>query len=198
MPNVLGDVIRVVAQLLSDAEITIQNVFYLKIGSAGPIDDADLIDDMGEYLEDVYDGLVGYLHTTTTFDLYKMTNVTDDSDKGAHSWPVLTAGSNGSERYAPGVCGLIRARTGTPGREGRKFFGPLTEGILSNGLIASTPLAALAAAGVSAYAQFTSSNGYVYQPIVYDRVLDVGRTPTETVATANPAYQRRRRRGRGV
>lgn len=194
----LSDIIRVVAQLNMGVGITVQNVYHLQIRSAGGAADSVVLDDMGEYLEGIYTEIVDRIPDDVIFDEYSAQNVTADVDFGTASWPTLTDGNNGGEPYAPGVAGLLRVRTTTPGREGRKFWGPFTEGDATSGLWTTTTLNNLIDAGHAAYDPFNALSGVDYQPVIYDRNLDVARDPIEIVASNNPAYQRRRRLGRGI
>ena len=194
----VGDIIRVVAQLTMGVGVTIQNVYHLQVRSSGGAADGVILDDMGEYLEGIYTEILDRMPDDVIFDEYTAQNITVDVDFGAASWPSLVDGNNGGEPYAPGVAGLLRVRTGTPGREGRKFWGPFTEGDATSGLWTTTTLNNLLAAGHAAYDPFNALSGVDYQPVIYDRELDVPRDPVEIVATNNPAYQRRRRLGRGI
>lgn len=194
----VGDIIRVVAQLTMGVGVTIQNVYHLQVRSSGGAADGVILDDMGEYLEGIYSELLDRFPDDVIFDEYTAQNITVDVDFGAASWPSLVDGNNGGEPYAPGVAGLLRVRTNTPGREGRKFWGPFTEGDATSGLWTSTTLSNLLDAGHAAYDPFNALSGVDYQPVIYDRENEVPRDPVEIVATNNPAYQRRRRLGRGI
>lgn len=194
----LGDILRIVAGLSFNAAVEVQNVYYVKVSDIGGIPDEDIPDDMGEYLEDIYDGLVSSYPNNVTFETFKVTNVTADVDLGTHPWPSLTAGSGAQETYAPGVALLTLARTATPHHAGRKYWGPFQETSMSDGTWASAIVSGFAAVVESVYNAFAATSGNDYQPIVYDRENDVGRLPVELTVSSNPAYQRRRRVGTGA
>jgi hypothetical protein len=194
----LGDILRVTPSLVLDVGVTIQNVYHLLVSEPTGVDDEDVLDDMGEYLEGIYDGMVSRIPNNVTFSEYKVDNLTADVTIGISGFPTLTTGTDAGEYIAPGVAGLLLGRTSNPGHAGRKFFGPFTEGNMSDGLWSSALLSVLAAAGLDTYDGFTSAGGNDYQPIVLDRTTGNPRNVREIIASSNPAYQRRRRRGAGI
>lgn len=194
----VGDFLRVVASMVLDIGVTVQNVYHLQITGPSNPSDSDVLDDMGEYLEDVYTELLEELPDSMTFDEYSVQNVTADVSLGASAWPSLTVGSNAGDTLPAGNAGLLLARTKSPGHHGRKYWGPMSEPSVDGGQANALALTRLTAAGQEAYSPFTSTNSYNYNPVIYDGVLGIGRDVTEWEADADIAYQRRRRPGRGI
>jgi len=192
------DILRVTAGLAIGIDSTVQNVYYLRIDEAGGVADAQILTDMGEYLEDAYTEVVPQLANNCTFEEYKVTNVTTKVDIGISAFPTLTSGTNAGDMLPFGISGLVRARTPTVGREGRKFIGPLVETSQTDGLLSAGLVADLEDFGDEAYGTFVSTSGNTYQPVIYDRDAHVGREMTDIIASNIPAYQRRRKQGVGI
>jgi hypothetical protein len=194
----LNDILRIVPTIEMGVGVTVQNVYYCKVTQAGGIDDGDVLDDMGDWMDDVYTPVQLAMPDDATFEEIKITNVTADVDIGTTSFPTLTQGNASGEPYAPGVAGLVLAFTDKLRHTGRKFFGPFNEGSLTNGLFSTLNVGRMVDAAVEAYTPFTGTSGGTYQPVIVDRTTGEGRGVTSVQATSNPAYQRRRRLGRGI
>lgn len=193
----LGDIISVVAGLNAGLGIDVQNVYHLQVLETGGVDDDDLVDDMGEYLEDVYGVLNNTFANNVVYDLYKATNVTADVDLGTHPWPSLTQGGGAVNMLPTGDSGLVLGRTNTPGRVGKKYFGPFTSNALADGYWTAGVVATLADAMAEVWSPFISALANSYTPVILGRDDGVGRVVREATASAVPAYQRRRRPGTG-
>lgn len=194
----LGDIIEVVAQMVIGVDVTILNVFHARVDEAGGVSDEDVVDDLGEWMDGVYDNIDSNMEENVDFDLITYKNISAEVDLGASGWPTLTSGGYVGERLPEGVAGLSLARTGAPRHAGRKYWGGFGEGHVADGLWGPSVLANMAAAASDAYTPFTSSNGYEYTPVVVDRTTGEGREPNTLVTTNVPAYQRRRRPGTGI
>lgn len=193
-----GDILRVVPSLKLGLDVTIQNSYHVKVTEAEGVDDEDALTDMADYMEDIYGELNPSLTDVMTYEEIKVTNVTTDVDIGLIDWPSLTTGGAATETYAPGVAGLVLANTGDLRHQGRKFFGPYAEGPLTDGLFNSANVTRLGDAATEAYNTRVGTSGATYQPVIVDRETGEARPVTTVQVTANPAYQRRRRAGRGV
>ncbi len=194
----VGDLLRVVASLALDVGVTFQNVYYLSIiGPADP-DTEEVLDDMGEYLEDIYSEINARIPSSIEYVEYEVTDVTVDVSLGTRDWPVLTAGTAGTDFTPAQVAGLVLARTNTPGHHGRKYFPPFHETSLDYGEFVSGAVVDLAEAGEAAFGSFSSTNGFTYMPCVLDRETGTRRSAVEVGATSIPGTQRRRRRGVGI
>lgn len=203
MSITVGDVLKVVAVLQwVDGDI-MQNVFNVIVaGSGGPYDDADVVDDMLEYVENMYAEIV----TGVTDDLdgsevrvYIRDFVDDDWDE-VGSVPWVFNPSDTDEYLPRGVAGLINVKTSDPDVNGKKYIGGLTEsgavdGLVGNGLLVL--YAAFAVEYVTLFAGTTSSADFmpgIWSPTRGNFFYMSG----AIIIPAIPAYQRRRKQGVGI
>jgi len=199
----VGDVLKVVAiAAWLDGSIT-ENVFAAVVaGSGGPFDDADVVDDMVDWVDDMYANLTS--KSTDEMDgsevkVYKYDAVDDDFDEvGSDTWawnPTST-----TEHLPQGVAVLVNCKTSDPDVNGKKYLAGTTEAYNNNGSIESallTDVAAFALDWVTGFVGATS--GATFAPGVW--------SPTKTMFYAMSgsviiptiyAYQRRRKPGVGI
>lgn len=113
------------------------------------------------------------------------------------AWPSLVAGSSVGDPQPSGVAAFAFLRTGLPRTLARKFFGGLSDGAFVAGDIEPSVavlflagLAVMLVPNLSLADNGTLTFGVVDKNGVFREVVDA------TIDTV-PAYQRRRRRGRG-
>lgn len=193
-----GDILKVVASMSIGVGVTVQNVYHVIVAEVGGVDDGDIPDDMGEWLEDIYTEINPHIPNDLVYEEYSLQNVTVDLDLGTHGFPSMTIGGSSSEFLPTQVAPLVRVRTDVPGVEGRKFFPTFVEANTTNGQFSPTAVNNMLDAGQVAYAPWVATSGNNYQGTVYNREFGIARPPTEIIATSNPATQRRRRVGRGI
>jgi len=199
----VGEILKVVAVIQwLDGDI-MQNVFSTVVsGSGGPFDEADIVDDMLEWVEEMYANIV----TGVTDDVdgsevrvYVYDPVDDDYDEiGSVAW-VWNPSDTGE--YLPrGVAGLINCKTTDPDVSGKKYIGGITEvgavdGLIGNGMI--TLLSNFAVDWVTGFTGSTSSADFtpgVWSPTRTNFYAMSGSVIIPTI----PAYQRRRKQGIGI
>ena len=193
----INDVIRITAVMDSSLEGTVQNVFHAKM-TVGTASDAAFISATRTAFDTAYDNIDGIMPDTLSFDEIRFFNVTQDLPMSPTTWPTLTVGGVdvADPLPSPMSC-LVFGRTGTSRRIFKKYFAPFTEanhadaewdtspGSQSLLLVASLTAGWAAGAG-SAYVGLWSPTDLLFYDIV------------ELVSRTVPAYQRRRRRGRGA
>jgi hypothetical protein len=195
----VGDILRIVASMVLDIGVTVQNVYHVQITGPSNPGDAVVVEDMGEYLEDIYTELLDELPASMTFDEYSVQNITADISLGTTAWPSLTVGNNVSDTLPTGDAGLLLARTSKPGHHGSKYFGPLSEASVDGGQCNGVCLGRLFSAGGKAYdSPWESTNDIEYEPGILDSELGILRPVVSLEAQPDIAYQRRRRPGRGI
>jgi hypothetical protein len=197
MANV-NDVLQVTATMKVGVSVTIQNVYHLVVKDIGGVDDEDVADDMGEYLEDIYTNLVASMTSSLIFIDYRVQNLTTEQDIGTFPWPSLTVGSSVASRLPFGVAALIKAKTQQGKHQGRKYFALFTEDHTDNGFVTAALQADLADAGQAAYSEFTSTLVNNYTPVVLERDVLGGRAVLSVQVPADWSYQRRRKPGVGI
>jgi hypothetical protein len=198
MTIALGDILSVIPTLKMGAGVTIQNVYHVRAGNLLGIDEDDVLDDMDEYLTGIYSEFLSNMPDDATFETFAVKNITAGVDLGISGFGTLVDGDATTEPYAPQVSGLALGRTSVPKHVGKKYFGPLTEGSMTNAFLHPTAVANLTDAAAAAWSEFDSTLGNNYEPVILDRETGVGRPVVEYTVNNNPAIQRRRRSGYGI
>jgi len=198
-----GDILRVVAAFLwTDGNVN-QNVFNCEVsGGGGPYDDEDMIDDVTDWMDDVFsdveneqsDELQG-----NTITVYKWDTVGQDWDEvGSGTWTHTPSAV--SEQLPRGTAGLVRLWTEDPDVQGRKFIPGLTEGSLEDGLYTGALLAKMMLFGAAWQDPIVGAlTGVTITPGIWSVALSLFRAAViHFAASAIPAYQRRRKRTVGI
>lgn len=203
MSLTVGDILKVVAILQwVDGDI-LQNVFNVVIGGAGgPYDEADVIDDMVDWMDAIYANIVARVSDEldgSEVRCYEYDPVDDDWDEiGSDSFTFNP--SDALHQMPRGVASLINAKTTDPDVNGKKYIGGITEGWFDDGLHGASILATLALVGADWVTPFAgSTSGADFVPGIW--------SPTRTnfyacsgtiIIPSIPAYQRRRKQGVGI
>jgi hypothetical protein len=194
----VGDVIKVTARMLWAGAVDVQNVFYAQLSSGTTISDDDCKDDLTAWVESMYDVIDGHMPSSLAFVDLDYFNVTQDSPMGVDFWPVLTVGGGGTDIQATGVAAVITAFTTLIRTRGRKFFGPLTEAVVADGLIDSGVMIDLTSVGVLWITPFVgATSGETWTPGVWRRIATAFKAFRDGVVRNIPGYQRRRKQGVG-
>lgn len=196
-------VLRAVASFLwTDGNVN-QNVYNCKVTGAGaPWDDQDIIDDIEDWLDDMYANM-----TTTMSDeingneviVYKYDPVGADWDEvGSNAWSYNP--SNVTDELPRGVAGLVRLWTVDPDVQGKKYIPGLTEISLVEGLWSSGLIVSLLALAADWYLPFTgTASGASFTPGIWSVASSVFQAAVDHIAASTiPAYQRRRKRNVGI
>lgn len=199
-----GDILRVVAGLgYLDGEIN-QNVYNCVITGAGsPWDDDDVVDDMEDWLDNLYANVV----TIVTSDMdgknttvYKYDSIDDDWDEvGANpfTWNPTGGVNDGLPR---GVAALITAKSSDPDTAGRKYIPGFVEGVSLGALWDGGTVILLAAMGADWVTPFVgAATGADFTPVVWSVVEKVAKVLSGGISIPTvPAYQRRRKNNVGI
>jgi hypothetical protein len=175
-----------------------QNVFACQSENVLSVPDDEVLEDMAEWMEDLYTPLLSNMCITLATDTVVVKNVTQSTDVGYSAWPSITGGSSSNDALPSGVAALVIAGTGVIKHYGRKFFPGFTVVSQVLGEWTSGTLTALASAGTVWITPFTSTNGHDWRPGIIRRDTGAFLPFTDTVARAVCAYQRRRRQGTGI
>jgi hypothetical protein len=199
----IGDLIKIVATLAwLDGNLN-QNVFAAEIvGTGGPYDDADIVDDAREWVEDMFATIIAGVSNEidgSQVQVYKYDAVGDDFDEiGSDVWVYNPAVAD--DQLPRGVAGLLNAKTVDADVSGRKFLGGMVESNSTDGLWNSGVLALFVNFGGEWVQSFLGgTSGADWQPGVWSTIAkDVIQFSATVVIPTIPAYQRRRKRGVGV
>lgn len=198
-----GTVIRVVASLLFPDNVIAQNVFHLVATDlSGGNDPDDVVQDMEEYIDDIYDAFDGFISDIIDpgeIKVYEYDPVDDDFDE-IGTGVMTTAPTGATEMLPHGVAVVQNFYCLDPDVQGRKFWGGIIEASNEDGSWGASLITGFIAGAALVVANFTStvlSNVYapvVWSPTQLDAVPYTGVVGTNVV----PGYQRRRKPGVGI
>ncbi|MCK5563615.1 MAG: hypothetical protein KAJ07_00070, partial [Planctomycetes bacterium] len=191
-----GTILRVVASFLwTDGNVN-QNVFNCVItGGGSPWDEVDVVDDLEDWLDDMYANLTTSLSDEIDGNeiiVYKYDAIDDDWDEvGSQSWTFNPSGAGG--QLPRGVAALVRLWTTDPDVQGKKYIPALTENVLDEGLLPAATITALLAFAADWYLPFVgATSGASFAPGIWSVAGTVFKLAIDHVATSTiPAYQRR-------
>lgn len=198
-----GTILRVVASLLwTDGNIN-QNVFNCVItGGGSPWDEADVIADALDWLENMYANLTGSMSEFidgNSVTVYEYDAIDDDWDEvGSDAWVFDPTGV--SEQLPRGVAGLVRLWTSDADVQGKKYIPGLVEGNLNDGLFSASLITNFLAFAADWYNPFVgATSGATFTPGIWSVAGTVFKAAIDHIATSTvPAYQRRRKRTVGI
>lgn len=121
-----GDVLRIVAKM-SWGDADIQNVYHCQTSGSDFGTNLDVLGDIADDIEAVYQVVDQDMPNTITFDTIEGYNVTREEYLGEIGWPQLTNAAGGADAMPPQCAPLVLFNTTVPRSQGRKFFPPLTE-----------------------------------------------------------------------
>lgn len=193
-----GDILRITAVMAYGSEPTVMNTFHLRCTDPPGETDAAAMDFVAGWLDTAYAGIIDRMSTSLSFVEIRGFNETQHLPLPTVGWPTLTAATATGDIYAPGVAALVLFRTAALRVLGRKFIGGLTEEDFTSALVAGACLTDLAtwAAAIAGGPGISLTTGS-YSFGIYSAAHGF-HLVTAFVTVAVPAYQRRRRQGRGI
>lgn len=192
-----GDVLRVAAVMQLDLIHEITNVWHLLVLSGGPMTFATATPEIQEYMDLMWFDLDTRLTNNQTADRLEVQNVTTDEVFGAINWGVFAQGGSAAHHLPLGVCAFAWGRTRTPRVQIRKYMGVFTEDDVSDGSWSGAFLTDLQTMIDDHITPNTMAGGLELQGVAYNRTLGTHTLATNGAVSQEPAYQRRRKRGRG-
>lgn len=192
-----GDILRIGATWEYEHAYEVSNVFHARVTAGGGIDYSVSLSDIQEYMADIYTEIDTYLSDEMRVNFLTMSNITQDTTIGAFAWAGVTAGQSTGERLPPGLCCMTWARTLKPRVQIRKYWGVFDENRLEEGVWDSALQVACELAMGNHIAEFAGTGGLTVQGVAYNRTLTTFTEGVTVQSAAEPAYQRRRKRGRG-
>jgi hypothetical protein len=198
-----GTILKVVCTLVHTDTSVLQNVFNVVAdGDNGPWDAVDIVDDMVDWVEDMYTNILAYISDeidASEVTVYEYDSVDDDWDEVGSAVPTLTFTASGG--IMPRGTGLlINAKTVDPDVNGKKYLGVFTDGHWVDGAWAAGLLTNAAAFAVDWYTTFVGAAGSnQYDPVIWSPTHTVAKLMSGTIIIpTSPAYQRRRKPGVGI
>lgn len=192
-----GDVIRVGAGLIYDGLYDVVNVWHVLTNSAGGQTWATFVSNIQGWLNSAYSTLKTPLNDEIATGPVSIANVTQATTLGTIEWNPTWSGAESGEATASGVCCFTWGRTYKPRVQIRKYFGVFGEVNVTTGSWTATVQNACIATMEYAMTARVVGPFTNIQAVAYNRTLDTYEIAHSADASAEPAYQRRRKRGRG-
>lgn len=193
----VGDVLRVAGVMSIDNTWEVTNVWHMLVEAAPNGDFGDNVDDIQEYF-DLLVATTDTFYTNNQFaERLEVQNVTTDAVFGSIDWGTFAQGGSAQQHTAMGVCVFAWARTRTPRVQIRKYFGVFTEDDMIDGVWQAGVLGACNASMAVHVASQTMTDGLELQGVAWNRTAKTHTLPTNHTSSNEPAYQRRRKRGKG-
>lgn len=192
-----GDILRIGAVWTFEAVFQIVNVYHAQNFGGGDRTFAAAAIDVQEYMAQLYSRITALLSDDMDTDYITLANVTQDTTFGAIAWDAPIVGGDAGDVTAPGCCLFGFARTLKPRVQIRKYLGVFTETSMVNGLWVAALRTACGLLMSDHIAAFAGANGMTLKGVAYNRELDTYTFAISETTSAEPAYQRRRKRGRG-
>lgn len=197
MPTQISDVIEASARAEHNGVDDVVNVWQFVLGTPGPLSDNETADDIISLLEGIYDQLTAAQTNLLVYRDVRITNVTQDRVLGVFPWATMTTGAAELAALPPGVAGILNFLTNIARVTLRKYFGGLTVGAMdADGTFTAAIVTALAAIAADLLDVFVETNGDWMYGTLSPKTLEF-EFPNSSVANDIPAYQRRRKQGRG-
>jgi len=175
------------------------NVYHVRLETVPtPNTNAALLADVSEYIREAYAEVQAHLQNDLDPVDITVFNVSNDAPVGVTSFGGTYAGGTGSGEVLPlATCALALLSTGVKRVQGRIYLSGMGEGELADSLWDLTFVAAYEAMVDRLLLQspFTNLSAFAYG--VYSRSSGLLRDVTATRIQRIPAFQRRRKPGRG-
>lgn len=192
-----GDIIRIAGVMVFDSVFEITNVWHVKIQGGGPMTFAQATPELQEYMDLLFDDLDTRLADNQEVDHLAIQNMTTDEVFGSIDWGTFAQGGNAGDHTALGVCVFAWARTRVPRVQIRKYLGVFCEPEMLNGAWTASLLGDVNQMMATHIDVQTMTGGLQLQGVAFNRSTLVGTLAVSHASSNEPAYQRRRKRGRG-
>jgi len=196
------DILRVASVWDNSISGQVVNQFHIKVSIAvPPASEAAVGIAVGAWLEELYDGTdqVTAMHESNVHSEVFMFNVTQNAPLVPLSGIAALDGEGGGEIWSTGTAALVIGRTGISHKVGKKYLPPFNTGVLLSGLINPANLAIMQDWANFWAAEYNyASSGISLQAVIANQAETVFSPIVAAQAVPTPAYQRRRKRGRGA
>jgi len=194
----INDILRADAVMEFGGTEDVINAYQFRYVGSGATDDATALDDLADFLDAVYTWIVATINVVVAFKHIRGANITQDTLLGISTWPALTAGTSAGVPTPPGVAPLVEFPTNIPRVTLRKFGAPTSQAFVTAAGVYSTSLTGAYASFVVALLAGYTTGIRSYEYGYLSPKTGTWLVPTVGLVTNVPAYQRRRRQGRGA
>jgi len=193
-----GDIVELTTIAEYNGSEDIMNVYAFERTSGFSVDDESFIEDMKELAEAIILIAKGLVTVAVVFNRIRIRNLTQDVSLGEVSLAAPIDGTATGSSLPSGVAGLLVFSTTKPKCIGKKYFGPPSEDQLSApGLFTTGFTDGLVDLGDLLLDPIVVTNGGYQYVVVSTTTPFLAQLPTSARVTNVPAYQRRRKIGRG-
>lgn len=193
-----GDVIETTV-IHENTESGLQvNRYQWEVTAGAPIADADLLDDVADIINGLYQIVKAFISLRNIFREVRVTNVTQDTLLGSTLAPPYVGGIGADPSTPQGVAAYVHFTTAVPRIILSKYLPSPQQGIIAGDGGCSTAYLAANAAFAAALLlpQVATFGSYRYGYLSPKALFFV--VPQVATATSVLAYQRRRKKGRGA
>lgn len=192
-----GDVLRLGLTMSYNNIHEITNVYHVLVNDGGPRTFLAAVDDIQDYADRMVQELDTLFVTEILADHISVANATQGLTFGAIDWGAFAQGGDAGDPVAAGCCVLAWGRTYVPRVQIRKYFGVFSEVRMDDGSWGATVRnACIDTMGAHITVQ-EGTTGLDLLGVAWNRTLLTHTLVQSVTTSAEPAYQRRRRRGRG-
>lgn len=192
-----GDILEVT--VIHDNNVSGEQVnrYQFELDSAGPVDDADILDDIAEVIQTLYVLIYTIISVRNVFREVKVFNVTQWLLVGSTDANAYTGGGSADPSEPTGVASHVYFTTNVPKVILSKYIpNPASADLTAAGELNTAGHTALATFGAALLVQISGgANLYRYGYLSPKTLTFV--VPSIMVASTTLAYQRRRKKGRG-
>lgn len=172
------------------------NVWHVGVADPAAVE-TDLLDDIEEYFGWLYAEVVALCTTSLVHDRIEIFNVSQNTPEPWVGQVAALNGASGSDPLPTGVAAMIYARTSQSRVIGKKYMPTWVESVLTAGVWTQTGLDALDDIRTRWGAVYAATHGTDFRSGIYSAAHAQMYYPISSTSVATPAYQRRRKLGRG-
>lgn len=177
----------------SDDVVNVWHIGY----SDKPSDQADFYTDIAEFLSDMYASVTADMSDLVIHNRIELYNQGTNSPEAWIGSSSEFNGTNTNDPVPTGVSALIYCRTSTSRCIGKKYLPPFTEEQTLDGVWNATTIGHLNTMAAKWGEVFVASNGTTLRAGIWRKLANAITYPISNQSSSIPAYQRRRRIGRG-
>lgn len=195
-----GNIIRVACRNRYKEVADVVNVLHFTVEDVpGTLDDDKLLTDVSSLVSEAWGSLSSVINAGLEPYLIDVYNISQDYPIGQTIWSLgLWSGGGASGDPLPeGVAALVIWPTSVKRVQGKSYIGVMSEASLTGGTFTSATVSALEDWADILMSQTVQTNGYSFGFGIWSRVGGTMTQPNGKRISTLPAYQRRRRIGRG-
>jgi len=193
-----NNIMRVAARQLLDGRDEVVNVFHFIVREVGTNSDQGVLDEIAARLSNAWVEIDQLLPNNLTPNILDIYNVSQDVPYGQTPWEgAYTGGTASGSMNASGVAFLVIWNTNVKRVQGRTYLGPYTQATMADGVWGSGTISETANWVTAMRDEAPLVDDTVLGLIIWSAGAGLARNISGRRLSSIPAYQRRRRVGRG-